>query len=43
MRIKNINKFPKEEDGNFVIKLKYKNHSNNSTIQFISPIPNPQY
>ena len=35
MRIKNINKFPKEEDGNFVIKLKYKNHSNNSTIQFM--------
>ena len=35
MRIKNINKFPKEDEENFVIKLRYKNHSNNSTIQFM--------
>ena len=35
MKIKNINKFPKEEDGNRVIRLEYKNHSNNSTIQFM--------
>ena len=35
MKIKNINKFPKEEEGNFVIKLEYKNHSNNSTIQVL--------
>ena len=35
MKIKNINKFPKEEDGNFIIKLEYKNHSNNSTIQVL--------
>ena len=35
MKIKNINKFPKEEDGNRIIKLEYKNHSNNSTIQFM--------
>ena len=35
MKIKNINKFPKEEDGNRIIKLPYRNHSNNSTIQFM--------
>ena len=35
MKIKNINKFPKEEDGNRVYKLSYRNHSNNSTIQFM--------
>mgnify|MGYP002624472679 CR=1 FL=1 len=35
MKIKNINKFPKEEEGNRVIRLEYKNHSNNSTIQFM--------
>ena len=35
MKIKNINKFPKEEDGNRIIKLEYKNHNNNSTIQFM--------
>ena len=35
MKIKNINRFPKEEEGNTVIKLKYNNHSNNSTIQFM--------
>ena len=35
MKIKNINKFPKEEDGNRVYKLHYRNHSNNSTIQFM--------
>ena len=35
MKIKNINKFPKEEDGNRIIKLEYKTHSNNSTLQFM--------
>ena len=35
MKIKNINKFPKEEEGNKVIKLEYRNHNNNSTIQFL--------
>jgi hypothetical protein len=34
MNIKNINKFPKEEEGNKIIKLQYRTHSNNSTIQF---------
>ena len=35
MKIKNINKFPKDEEGNLIIKLDYRNHSNNSTIQFM--------
>ena len=35
MKIKNINKFPKEEEGNKVIKLEYRTHNNNSTIQFL--------
>ena len=35
MKIKNINKFPKEEEGNKIIKLSYRTHSNNSTIQFL--------
>jgi hypothetical protein len=35
MKIKNINKFPKEEEGNKIIKLDYRTHSNNSTIQFL--------
>ena len=35
IKIKNINKFPKDEDGNIIIKLEYKNHSNNSTIQVL--------
>ena len=35
MKIKNINKFPKDEEGNMIIKLDYRNHSNNSTIQFM--------
>ena len=35
MKIKNINKFPKEEEGNKIIKLEYRAHNNNSTIQFL--------
>jgi hypothetical protein len=35
MKIGNINKFPKEEEENKTIKLEYKTHSNNSTIQFL--------
>ena len=35
MKIKNITKFPKAEDGNKIIKINYKEHSNNSTIQFL--------
>ena len=35
MKIKNINKFPKEEEGNKIIKLDYRTHHNNSTIQFL--------
>ena len=35
MKIKNINKFPKEEEGNKIIKLEYRTHNKNSTIQFL--------
>ena len=35
MKIKNINKFPKEEEGNKIIKLEYRAHDKNSTIQFL--------
>ena len=35
MKIININKFPKEEEGNKIIKLDYRSHNNNSTIQFL--------
>ena len=35
MKIKNINKFPKEEEGNKIIKLDYRTHNKNSTIQFL--------
>ena len=35
MKIKSINKFPKDEEGNIIIKIEYKNHSNNSTIQVL--------
>jgi hypothetical protein len=35
MKIKNINKFPKEEEGNKILKLEYRAHSKCSTIQFL--------
>ena len=35
MKIKNINKFPKEEEGNQILKIEYRSHSNNSTLQFM--------
>lgn len=34
-KIKNINKFPKEEEGNQILKLEYRTHNNNSTLQFL--------
>ena len=35
MKIKSITKFPKVEDTNKIIKINYKTHNNNSTIQFL--------
>ena len=36
MKIKNKIKFPKEEEGNKIIKLEYRTHDKNSTVQFLN-------